>query len=149
MSVDILMVGTNTDLHAQIRAVLEAVGYQVVECSVIEEAMGYFEPNAIQLVFLDTGSLSLELGEDIARIRGVNNSAEFVLVAEYQDPLVEQEAQQQGVNRWLYEPFTAPEIILTVASALEMGSSVGPEGIGEQVEQDDVSKPRPGNEHKP
>jgi DNA-binding NtrC family response regulator len=134
MSADIFIIGSDAACNEQLESVLETVGYEVAASSDIEEAISCLEPGRTSLVFIDTSTVGFELGEDIARIQSVISNMEFILIAEYQDPLIEQEALQHGVNNWLYRPFTAPEIILKVAASLEMASSVGMDGLAEEGE---------------
>jgi len=134
MSADIFVIGVDDSVSDQIRSILGTVGYEVAVYSNIEEAVSALEPGRTNLVFIDTASVGFDLGEDIAQIQAVIPNMDFILIAEYQDPLIEQEALQRRVNSWLYRPFTAPEIILKVASALEMASSVGEDGVPEDAE---------------
>ena len=115
MSADILIVGSDSAVNEQLMSVLETVGYEVAVSSDVDEALTSLEPGRTSLVFIDTATVGIELGEDIGRIQNLAPNMEFILIAEFQDPLVEQDALQHGVNNWLYRPFTAPEIILKVA----------------------------------
>ena len=135
MSADILIVGSDNAVNEQILSVLQTVGYEVVVSSDIEQAIDSIEPGRTSLVFLDTATVGFGLGDDIARIQTIAPNMEFILIAEFQDPLIEQDAFRHGVNNWLYRPFTAPEVILKVAAALELASSVGEDGVPEDGER--------------
>ena len=135
MSADIFIIGSDAACNEQLESVLGTVGYEVASSSDVEEAISSLEPGRTSLVFIDTSTVGFELGEDIARIQNVISNVEFILIAEYQDPLIEQEALQHGVNNWLYRPFTAPEIILKVAASLEMASSLGEDGLAKEGER--------------
>ena len=134
MSADIIIIGTDASVNDQISGILETVGYEVGMCSDRDQALTTLDPSRTRLVFIDTTSVGFELGDDIDQIKSIASDIYFILIAEYQDPLIEQEAVQHGVNNWLYRPFSAPEIILKVASCLEMASSVGDDGIAEDSE---------------
>jgi DNA-binding NtrC family response regulator len=135
MSSDIIIIGTDSTVNDQISGILQIVGYEVGVCSDLDQALSTLDSTRTRLVFIDTSSVGFELGEDVDQIRSVSSEVYFILIAEYQDPLIEQEAVQHGVNNWLYRPFTAPEIILKVASCLEMASSVGDDGIPKESEK--------------
>ena len=115
---------------------LETVGYEILCFADLEGALDSLDSSRTSLVFIDTSTVGFELGEDLDRIQSASSEMEFILIAEYQDPLIEQEAVSHGVNNWLYIPFTAPEIILKVASSLEMASQVGPDGVATEAESD-------------
>lgn len=142
MSSDIIIIGTDSAVNDQISGILQIVGYEVGICSDLDQALSTIDSTRTRLVFIDTSTVGFELGEDIDQIRSISSEVYFVLIAEYQDPLIEQEAVQHGVNNWLYRPFKAPEIILKVASCLEMASSVGDDGIAKESEK---SKDRQGS----
>ena len=142
MSADIIIIGTDSSVNDRISGVLEIVGYDVGICSDLDQALITLDSTRTKLVFIDTTSVGFELGDDIEQIKSILSEVYFILIAEYQDPLIEQEAVQHGVNNWLYRPFTAPEIILKVAACLEMASSVGDDGIAKESER---SKDRQGS----
>ena len=133
MAADIFVVGSGLGASDQVKSVLETVGYDVEVFPDFESAFAELENQRPSLVFLDTTSLGFDLGEDIRRMQSVISNLDFILMADFQDPLLEQEAGDLGVNSWLYHPFTAPEIILKVASVLESASSVGANGIAEET----------------
>jgi len=132
MAADILFIGSDLSSGSHIRTVLETVGYTVQPVPTFQEALDVMDPQTTHLIFIDTTTAGLGLGEQIASVQAVNSNIEFVLLADFQDPILEQEAKDCGVTSWLYRPVTAPEIILRVASALEMGSIVGRDGVAEE-----------------
>jgi len=132
MSADIFIIGTNPSTGGQIQTVLQTVGYSVLCTDTVAEALASISPTETQLVFLDTTTISFGLADEISNILAVGPKIEFILIAEYQDPILEQEARSRSVVRWLYRPFTAPEVILAVAAALEMASAVGKDGVAEE-----------------
>ncbi len=134
MAADIFIIGADSSTGGQIEGVLETVGYKVQTFQGVPEALVDLEPRATHLVFIDTNTVGFELGEDLENIQRLAPGMEFILIADYQDPILEQEAAKHGVTRWIYRPFTAPEIILRVFSALEGASSVGPDGVAEVAE---------------
>jgi DNA-binding NtrC family response regulator len=136
MSADIFVIGTDPAICGQIESVLETVGYDVACYSDIEETVGALDPGRTNLVFVDTDAVGFELGEDIERIQAVCPNMDFILIAEYQDPLIEQDAFRHGVNSWLYRPFSAPEIILKVAAVLEGATTVGDDGVPKEAESE-------------
>jgi DNA-binding NtrC family response regulator len=134
MAADIFIIGADSATGRQIESVLETVGYKVQSFPGVAEALVELDSQTTDLVFIDTSTVSFDLGEEIENIQRVAADIEFILIAEYQDPLIEEDAKRHNVKRWLYRPFTAPEIILKVFAALEGASSVGPDGLAEQNE---------------
>ncbi len=133
MAADIFVVGTGLGTSDQVKSVLETVGYDVEIFPDFDSALGELGDQRPSLVFLDTATVGFDLGEDIRQMQGVISNLDFILIADFQDPLLEREAVGLGINSWLYQPFTAPEIILKVASVLESASSVGPDGVPEEI----------------
>ncbi|MCA9411877.1 MAG: hypothetical protein KC931_00730 [Candidatus Omnitrophica bacterium] len=133
MAADIFVVGTGLGTSDQIKSVLETVGYDVEVYPDFGTALNDLEEQRPSLVFIDTQTVGFDLGEDIRQMQSVIQNLDFIMIADFQDPLLEREAVGLGVNAWLYQPFTAPEIILKVASVLESASSVGPDGVPEEA----------------
>jgi len=133
MAADIFVVGTGLGTSDQVRSVLETVGYDVDVFGDFDSALAELEEQRPNLIFLDTATVGFDLGEDIRQMQSAISSLDFILLADFQDPLLEKEASGLGVQSWLYHPFTAPEIILKVASVLESASSVGADGVAEEA----------------
>jgi DNA-binding NtrC family response regulator len=131
MSADIFIIGADEATGSQIEAVLGSVGYKIQSFSGIAEALVELDAQTTHLVMIDTSTAGFEIGDEIESLQRIAPSIEILLITEYQDPLIEQDAKNHHVNRWLYRPFTAPEIILKVFSALEGASTVGPDGLAD------------------
>ncbi len=133
MPADIFVVGTGLGTSDQVKSVLETVGYDVEIFSDFESSLAELDDQRPSLIFLDTATVGFDLGEDIRQMQAVISTLDFILVADFQDPLLEKEASGLGIQSWLYQPFTAPEIILKVASVLESASSVGADGVAAEA----------------
>lgn len=129
MAADIFIIGTDSATSDQITRVLETVGYKLQAFPNVSEALSELDPHQTHLVFVDTSNLSADFGPEIESIQQISPGMEFILLAEYQDPLVEEDAKRHNIHRWIYRPFTPPEIILKVFAALEGASSVGMDGL--------------------
>lgn len=129
MPADIFVVGRGLGASDQLKSVLDTVGYDVEVFTDFEAALSVLGEHRPSLIFLDTATVGFDLGEDIRQMQAVIPNLDFIMIADFQDPILEREAVGIGVNSWLYQPFTAPEIILKVASVLESASSVGPDGV--------------------
>lgn len=127
MAAEVLIVD-NDDAHRQfMHGVLETVGYEVHDCVGIDDHPTVEGKPVIsyRLVFLDTSAIRGTVMDAVKPLLSLLPAAEIVLMTAYQDIILETEAAGIGLKRWLYKPFQAPELILTVAGVLEQASQVG------------------------
>ena len=132
MAAEIFIIGADSDTGGRIENVLEAVGYKIRSFLGVPQAMVALHPLTTHLVFIDTATAGFDLADEIEAIQRVAPNIEIILIADYQDPLIEDDAKKHRIGLWLYRPFTPQEIILKVFSALEGASSIGPDGLPEQ-----------------
>ncbi|GMV66950.1 MAG: hypothetical protein KJ050_11725 [Candidatus Omnitrophica bacterium] len=137
MTAEIFIIGADGATGGMLENVLEAVGYKVQAFSGFPEAMESLSPSGTHLVFIDTASAGLDLKDEIEAIQRVIPNIEIILIADYQDPLIEDDARKHHVGTWLYRPFSPPEVILKVFGALEGASSVGADGLPVHPEPSD------------
>ncbi len=132
MAAEIFIIGADSETGAQIENVLEAVGYKIRSFLGVPQAMVALHPLTTHLVFIDTATAGFDLADEIEAIQRVAPNIEIILIADYQDPLIEDDAKKHRIGLWLYRPFTPQEIILKVFTALEGASSIGPDGLPQQ-----------------
>lgn len=129
MAAEIFIIGADDATGGMLENVLEAVGYKVQAFIGFPEAIESLSPTGTHLVFIDTASAGHDLEDEIEAIQRVVPNIEIILIADYQDPLIEDDARRHHIGIWLYRPFTPPEVILKVFGALEGASSVGADGL--------------------
>jgi DNA-binding NtrC family response regulator len=129
MAAEIFIVGADSTTGRMIEDVLKAVGYKVRCFQGVPQALVGLDPQNTQLIFIDTASTGTDLSAEMEEIQQRAPLVEMILIADYQDPLIEEDARKHHIGNWLYRPFKPQEIILKVFSALEGASLLGPDGI--------------------
>ncbi len=123
----LLIVEDNPDVREDLRFILEAAGYHVVEGSDGPSAVAAAQRENPSLIICDIGLGAGMDGFDVlaAVRRGPFPHTPFLFLSARDSHADMRKAMQTGADDYLTKPYTGPELLAAVAAGLERGNSQG------------------------
>jgi two-component system, OmpR family, KDP operon response regulator KdpE len=139
----VLVVDDEPQIRRALRLVLRANGYDVTEVAAGEDAMDALATSTYDLLILDLMLPDMDGVEVCRRVRQWSGLPVVVLSA-YGEEEIKVRALDEGADDFVTKPFSAPELLARMRSALRRVSAVTPSEPVVQVEdvQIDLSRRR-------
>jgi len=114
----ILVVDDEQIVRVQVRRMVEAHGYSVLEAPDGRSALALLEREAVDLVLLDVTMPDLDGTEVVREVRQRGLEVPIVLISGYADFLLETRLEPEVYSGFLAKPFRLDDLIATVRRAL-------------------------------
>ncbi len=114
----IVIVDDEEELRENLRDLLEFKDYNVVIYPNAEEFLHQFDPSSVDLVLMDY-QLPIMNGLDaIKRLKELKPNLPAALVTASSQPVIIEEAKENGVDEIIFKPYTHEDILKTVEKLL-------------------------------
>jgi two-component system, cell cycle sensor histidine kinase and response regulator CckA len=114
----ILVVDDEPIVRRQVRRILEAHGYTVVEVEDGRSALAFLERETADLMLLDVTMPTLDGTEVLLEVRARGHRIAVVLISGYADFPLETRLERHTYSDFLAKPFTLADLVATVERAL-------------------------------